>query len=240
MTISTHVLAFLIGLIYPSYFLFTYQKTNNRIRNNESHRLVDYKQSIFIFWGLTLFVIGNEFIPNSMSLNFYPTFNIPGIILATLILIFVGLQMVTSRISTVEKAKSVIEKMKDNYFYLPKSKREFVWFSILSLSAGLCEEIIFRLFMFSYLSEITNLVIAFILTNVVFALTHISSGKQNMISAFILGLLFTGIYFFTNNIWLSIILHSAIDMNAGFLGYHAQVIINRNVVDEEKELYRQN
>ena len=157
-----------------------------------------------------------------MPLNFYPAFNIIGIVLAVLILIFIGLQIATSKVSTMEKAESIIKKFKVFYHYLPKTKNEFIWFkNLLSLSAGICEEIIFRLFMFSYLLENTNLVIAFILTNAIFTLTHIGSGKQNLISVFVLGLVFTAIYYFTGNIWLAIILHIAIDINAGILGYYA-------------------
>jgi membrane protease YdiL (CAAX protease family) len=178
---------------------------------------------------LTWFVIGNTFIDKSLPLNFYPTFNTIGIVLAALILFFIGLQIITSKVSTIEKAESVIEKMKDNFQYLPKSKREFIWFNLLSLSAGICEEIIFRLFMFSYLLEHTNLVIAFILTNVIFAVTHIGSGKPNIISAFILGLLFTAIYYYTSNIWLSVILHSAIDINAGVLGHYAHEFEKKSI-----------
>ena len=235
MTISTHILVLIIGLIYPAYFLFTYKKTNNRIKKDAYYRLVDYKQTIFIFWMLTWFVIGNTFIDKSMPLNFNPTFNIIGIILAALIIIFIGLQIVTSKVSTMEKAESVIEKMKDNYHYLPKSKREFIWFNLLSLSAGICEEIIFRLFIFSYLLENTNLVIAFILTNIIFALTHIGSGKQNILSAFFLGLLFTTIYYFTSNIWLSMILHSAIDIGAGFLGYYAHELEKKTITEVSED-----
>ena len=221
MTISTHALMFLIGLIYPLYFIFTYKKTINRLKNDKNYRLIEYKQTIFIFWTLTCLVIGNTFMDKSMLLNFYPVFNTIGIVLAALILFFIGLQVVTSKVSTMEKAESVFEKVKDIDHFLPKSKREFIWFNLLSLSAGICEEIIFRLFMFSYLLVNTSLVTAFILTNVIFALTHISTNKQNILNAFILGLLFTAIYYLTDNIWLPIILHSSIDVNLGYFSYQA-------------------
>ena len=74
----------------------------------------------------------------------------------------------------------------------------------------------------------THIIIAFVLTNLVFAITHIGSSKQNIIGAFILGLLFSAIYYFTNNIWLSIILHSAIDINIGVLGYKTYTFSKKN------------
>ena len=221
MTISTHLVAILIGLIYPVYFLLTYKKTGKRIKNDSSYRLVDYKLTIFIFWILTLLVLVNMLIDKSLYLNFYPTFNTIGIILAVLISVFIGIQIFTSKVSTIEKAKSIEKKMQDVYHFLPKSKREFKWFNLLSISAGICEEIIFRLFLFSYLLEITNLIVAFVLTNIVFAITHLVSGIKNIIGAFILGIIFTTIFYLTENIWLAIVLHIAIDISAGTLGYYS-------------------
>ena len=225
MTISTHFLALIVGLIYPAYSVLTHKRTNKRIKSDDYFRLLDYKQTIFLFWILTFIVLGHSLIDKSIPLNFYPTFNTIGIVMAVLILIFIVLQIVTSKVKTTEKASSILERMKDIYHYLPKSKREFNWFNALSLSAGLCEEIIFRLFLFSYLIESTNLFLALIITNVVFALTHIGTGKKNLGGAFILGSVFTAIYYFTNNIWLAMILHSAIDISVGFLSYASYNII---------------
>ena len=109
--------------------------------------------------------------------------------------------------------------MKDLYFYLPKTKKEFNWFIILSISAGICEEIIFRVFLFQYIKENIGIVIAFILANLIFAITHIGSGNQNIISAFILGLIFSTIYYFSENIWIAVFLHIAIDTNSAVLAY---------------------
>ena len=55
--------------------------------------------------------------------------------------------------------------------------------------------------------------------------------KQNIISALILGLLFTAIYYFTSNIWLSIILHSTIDISAGVLGYYANGLQKKTITE---------
>lgn len=105
MTISTHLVAILIGLIYPVYFLLTYKKTGKRIKNDSSYRLVDYKLTIFIFWILTLLVLVNMLIDKSLYLNFYPTFNTIGIILAVLISVFIGIQIFTSKVFNYRKSK---------------------------------------------------------------------------------------------------------------------------------------
>ncbi len=216
--IWTIILAGIIGIIYPTYILLTYKKMNNNIKLDDKFRLIDYKQTILIFWGLTVLIFINFFMTQLPQLNLYLNFNTIGIVLSILVLIFSVIQYKSSNI-TSDNFTVIKKKMKDLYYYLPKTRKEFDWFIILSISGGICEEIIFRLFLFEFLKENANLLIAFILTNIIFATTHIGSGKQNIISSFILGLLFSTIYYFTENIWIVVFLHIAIDINGGILGY---------------------
>ncbi|TXE15326.1 CPBP family intramembrane metalloprotease [Psychroserpens burtonensis] len=216
--IWTTILAVLIGIIYPIYFLLTYKKTNNSIKQDDKIRLIDYKQTITIFWGLTILILINFYTTQLPQLNLYPNFTIISIVFSVLALAFMIVQYKQSNITSASLA-IVKAKMKETYRYLPKTKKEFYWFIMLSISAGICEEIIFRLFLFEFLKENANLLIAFILTNIIFSITHIGMGKQNMIASFILGFLFSAIYYFTENIWIAVLLHIAIDINSGILGY---------------------
>jgi hypothetical protein len=233
---STHILIAIIAIFYPLYIVLTYRKVNDSIKSNGKFRIIDYKETIVIFWILTVLIIVNAILYNELRLNFHPTLNTIGIIAAVLISLFIGILIAQPKIRT-EDAPAIKDKMNEVYHYLPKTKQELNWFYFLSLSAGICEEIIFRLFMFSYLLENTNLIIAFVLTNVVFALTHIGTGKRNILSAFSLGLLFTTIYYFTDNIWFAIILHSAIDIYGGILGYKTEKAIKTM---QDRDLYERN
>ncbi|NLN33771.1 MAG: CPBP family intramembrane metalloprotease [Flavobacteriaceae bacterium] len=42
---------------------------------------------------------------------------------------------------------------------------------------------------------------------------------KNLVGAFILGLVFSLVYYLTQNIWIVIALHISIDLHAGMLGY---------------------
>lgn len=214
----TIITAGLIGIIFPIYILLTYQKVNANINQDDKYRLTDYKQTLFIFWVLTLLILINYFTYKQPALNFYPKVTLINIGLTILILAFSYFQYTTTKVSA-DSANAAKEKLKDVYHYLPKTYKELKWFLFLSVSAGICEEIMFRLFFFEFLKGNTNLILAFVLTNIIFAITHIGSGKNNLISSFILGLLFSAIYYFTDNIWIAIILHISIDINAGILGY---------------------
>lgn len=221
--IMTNMLAFLIAIIYPIYIFATHQKVNANIIQNEKYRLLDYKQTLLIFWGLTLLIFLNFFVYKQPDLNFNLKLSIINTGLIILILVLTYLQYKTSNI-TPKDSNSVKEKLKGIYHYLPKTRNELIWFSLLSISAGICEEIIFRLFFFEFLKEHTTLIITFIVTNLIFAITHIGTGKRNLISSFFLGVLFSVLYYFTDNIWIAVLLHSLINLNAGLLGFRINKI----------------
>lgn len=208
----------MVGIIFPAYIILTYKNNKEKIKANDKFRLVDYKQTILIFWGFTILILVNQSSYKQPDLNLYPKFSLINAGLTILVLGFAYLQYRTIKISS-DNFNSIKERLKDIYDFLPKNHNELIWFSLLSVSAGVCEEIIFRLFLFEFLKEYTGLIMAFLTTNLIFTITHIGSGKRNLISSFILGLLFSVIYYFTNNIWIAVVLHVSIDINIGLLGY---------------------
>lgn len=220
----TNVTAGLIGIIFPIYILLTYEKVKNNIIQDHKHRLLDYKKTLLIFWTLTFLILINHLTDNSLSLSFSPKHSWTNIGLTFLVLGFAYFQYTTLKVSG-NNAFYVKRKLNDIYYYLPKIKKELKWFLLLSVSAGVCEEIMYRLFLFEYLNLHIHLIFAFLLSNLFFAMTHIGSGKANLISSLFLGLMFSVIYYLTDNIWISVILHTAIDINIGILGYRLSKVI---------------
>lgn len=214
----TYFVAGIISLLYPIYILAIYKKVIRNIKHDEKYRLIDYKQTILIFWVLVALILVNFWNYGEPDLNFYPKINLINGVLVILILGFAYFQNKPSLIRS-ENEGALREKMRGIYFYLPSTKNELNWFMVLSMSAGICEEIIFRMFLFEFFLAFSPLIAAVIATNILFAISHITTGKKNLISAFILGLLFSCIYYFTENIWIAMLLHITIDINSGVLGY---------------------
>ena len=93
------ILAGIISIVYPTYLFLTYKKTNNNIKRDDKFRLIDYKQTIAIFWALTVLILINFFTTKTPQLNLYPNFTITGIVISILVLAFSILQYSMSKSS---------------------------------------------------------------------------------------------------------------------------------------------
>jgi uncharacterized protein len=105
-------------------------------------------------------------------------------------------------------------------FLLPKTKQERFLFLGVSLTAGICEEIIFRGAFVYYLNalplELSVLVVG-VISSIVFGLVHLYQGWKGVLGTAILGF---GLYFLfarTGNLLVPILIHFLIDAKFVFL-----------------------
>lgn len=104
---------------------------------------------------------------------------------------------------------------------LPKTRRELYTFFLLSVSAGVCEEIIYRGFIFAYLLHYMDLSFVVIISSLLFGLAHSYQGLQGIPLTGSIGLMLGLLYVYTGSLWAPMILHVAIDMGYGYLSWLA-------------------
>jgi len=98
---------------------------------------------------------------------------------------------------------------------IPRNYKERWWGAILSINAGIWEELFFRILLPILIYEVTNSVVtAIVLSTLWFGFAHYYQGMQGVISTFVIGLFLFGFYIITQNIWLTILFHVVIDLNA--------------------------
>jgi membrane protease YdiL (CAAX protease family) len=98
---------------------------------------------------------------------------------------------------------------------LPRNRGELPYGAGLATTAGVVEELLFRLALPAALFGVLgNGPAAFLIAAVVFGLLHIYQGPQGMFFAFVLGLLFTALYALTGSIVVPIVLHALIDLRS--------------------------
>ena len=95
---------------------------------------------------------------------------------------------------------------------LPHNGREEAWFKTLSVTAGVCEEVIYRGFLMAYFTAVTNTVAAVIGSSLVFGLAHAYQGGRGLLKAAIVGALMAGLYLLTGSLWVPMVVHAAMDL----------------------------
>jgi membrane protease YdiL (CAAX protease family) len=107
--------------------------------------------------------------------------------------------------------------------FLPTTEpegRRFLW---IAVSAGIGEELFYRGFLVWYLSALLPALAAIGVAATVFALAHVMHGVTNTYRAGLLGLLCSGLYAWTDALWVPMFLHTLIDGFAGRASLAARV-----------------
>ena len=106
---------------------------------------------------------------------------------------------------------------------LPSNWKEFAYFgSVVSVSAGVCEEIVFRGFVVTYALTVFDntsypMEIAIIGSAIVFGLLHAYQGWQAIVKIVFLSMLFAWVFALSRSLLIVVVLHFAIDFLGGLL-----------------------
>ncbi len=217
--ISDHIIAFLFGLALPVISGFRTARSLRKIRFNEQQRQRFYIINSLFLWIVTLIVLLNWWIhgrpASMMGINQSPQFNIIVWILTIGFIIFYVLDIVVS-----SRNKTLIDKKiwTEIAPFLPPVKNELPAYIFMCITAGVCEEIIFRGFLIPYTRTFFAADWpAVIIPAAVFAIAHFYQRTKAVIKIFILSLIFGFIFIESGSLWIVMFLHFAIDLAGGLI-----------------------
>lgn len=218
----------LMAVIYPI-MGYSQGKQFKTILSNGKYNKVDwYRNSILWSWLPTLIIVpiviitGQSFIklgfrlPSAQINNVSPTFFYIALVLSAIYLLYNLYCMLSFRFNNrvreqhVQKTPLLIKSI------LPVTKQEKKMWTLLAITAGVTEELLYRGYLFFALfflfKEIHPAsVIAF--STLLFAIGHIYQGKE-VIKPALAGLFLCLVYYFTGSIYVVIILHIMQDLVA--------------------------
>lgn len=118
--------------------------------------------------------------------------------------------------------------------FLPVSARQFMHFLFLAVAAGVGEEIVYRGFMVTYLTELlgaTGWVVAIVLLApaIAFGVGHLYQGWKAVVKIIFMAVLFGFFFLRTQTLWPLMLIHTAVDVFGGLMSWH---LLGR----EEREL----
>ena len=98
---------------------------------------------------------------------------------------------------------------------LPSSAPELANFRALSVTAGVCEEILFRGYLMAFLLPLLGTGGAVVLSSALFGAAHAYQGVGGGVKAGVLGALMAGLYLLTGSLLAPIVVHAMIDWSSG-------------------------
>jgi uncharacterized protein len=105
--------------------------------------------------------------------------------------------------------------LKSFSYFFPATWTERRWWVLVCITAGVCEETLFRGFMLHYLHAFPwtlNLTLALLIASVIFGSNHLYQGAGGVAGTAIVGFLFGLLFLLTGNLLLPIILHGVMDL----------------------------
>lgn len=118
---------------------------------------------------------------------------------------------------------------------LPRTRTELYWFGGVSLTAGFCEEFLFRGYFIWAMAPWLGWWGAATLSVLIFASGHAYQGWNGILRTGIFGALYTLVIAITNSLWPAIALHAVTDLGGGVMSWLAlrEVQAEDDVVEVE-------
>lgn len=203
----------LIGVVFPVYSLLTSKKSIERLLAEPEKLAQFYKETSVFIIAMVGIVLGAMLIDQENIMSIGLTFLANPLYDALLFIIPIGVLFLLKNITIGPAKLETIAKGFDSVRHImPSNKEEFNATIFTSFVAGIGEEIVFRGFLFWQFSLLMPVIPAILLANIIFGLCHAATSTENSIKAFVLGLLFSGLYYLTGSLWLSMLLHIIIDI----------------------------
>jgi membrane protease YdiL (CAAX protease family) len=96
---------------------------------------------------------------------------------------------------------------------MPRNGAESLWAALISLNAGISEELFFRLLLPLLLALLTgNVVAAFAVAALVFGLVHVYQGWMGVLATGFLGLVFSVLYLASGSLIAAMAAHALLDL----------------------------
>jgi uncharacterized protein len=223
--VPDHVIAFALLVLAPLIASRTYRKFLGRIAGAPAVvRLSEYRRTILRQWiacaAVVVFWVAMSRPLPLLGLTLVGGW--PAVIGAgasILVLGFLAFQWRTVLQltgSALDPLRAQIESVKA---ILPRTPEEYASFRLLAVTAGICEEVLYRGFLIWYLESFVGRWPAVFVGAFGFGMAHFYQGGAGVAKTGIAGLVTGALYVLSGSLLWPMILHAAIDLQGGAIGY---------------------
>jgi len=226
-----HVLAIVLVLVFPVWVAWNIPHLARRVEADPLNaRTKEYLWGIANQWGLTLVLIGAWWwtgrpireiglrLPETASAWSWSL-----VIAVGGTAIFVQQALTALRSSDAQaKVREYIESQPGLRTLLPSTPREARVFIAAAITAGICEEVLYRGYLLWYLQSLMPRAAAIAAAIVVFGVGHAYQGVRGILSTGVAGAIAMSVYLLTGSLLAPIVLHVALDIVNGLTIYTAR------------------
>ena len=231
-TLLAHLLILFLIIVVPIRGARRYRVLMRRIARHPEQRVAFYVQGMLAQWlmllPLVVIVFGLGWSWQGLGMQG------PGAGLATTLSLGAAILLVVAfyaqvfyirHLSRSEEGMAYVRKsMTGPLLLLPRTMRERSLWVLVSLTAGFCEELLYRGFLPAYLSHIfpgMALWLAIIIAAVLFGVGHLYQKLSGVLGTGLIGLAFGLLYLFTGSLFLPMIVHALFDLRLLFINVPA-------------------
>jgi CAAX protease family protein len=221
--VPDHVFAVVLAVLFPIRAAFFGYR---RLTVAEPHdvprlKLWLYRQGITIQWALTAFALAlwtwQRRPWNELGVVPRLTWGLLGVAVGFSVVVGVVLVQRRKAIDDDEALGRLRQRMSNIERMLPSSDEEMRWFNRLALTAGICEELLYRGYLIWYLSTWMAVIPAALVASVVFGFGHAYQGPRGIALTAAVGVFMSAIYLLTGSLVACMVIHALMDLHAGYM-----------------------
>jgi CAAX protease family protein len=144
-----------------------------------------------------------------------------GVVLGLAIVIPIMVDQRRRAITDPDTLAEVRKRLEPVRFLVPHTRSElgpFVW---VSITAGVCEELLYRGYLIWYFSHVLPWWAAAIVAALAFGIGHAYQGTRGVVITTLLGAFLAAVYFLTGSLYASMLIHALMDVHTGDLAWRA-------------------
>lgn len=225
MSLLDHAFVFVIAIVYPVAGFIGFKRLLKRVAAGEPVKRFElYRNTLIGHWSLFFVFIAIWIYTAREWSTVGLVFDADLWTGVGALLTLLGIVLLVNQIRQVQSApQQEIDKLSKRFgklsIIIPRNGAELAGFYGLAVTAGIVEEILWRGFMIWYLDQYMPLWAAALISTIGFGLAHAYQGARNLPQITAVSAAMAALYLLSGSIWLPIILHAAIDILQGRLGY---------------------
>ena len=223
-SLPDHLVVFAFAIVLPVYARYNYPRFKRAVESGVAEaRSRQYRKTTVRQWSLALVAIavwfhaGRSAEELGLGAPSGPRFWIGLVVAAALAILW--RRMFLAAVDDEAGRERLMSQLNAVRPLLPSSVAELRDFTVLSITAGICEELLFRGYLIWYLAGYVGLPTASVLSGVAFGLGHLYQGRRQAVKIIFVGFVFVLFYIGTGTLWIPMTLHALLDAAQGRLAY---------------------